>query len=302
MIDGETVRADAREVLILANPHAGSRHSTALVKELADALRRQRLSPTLCWRREELSERVHSEKREEIRCVVAAGGDGTFAEVLNRAPGLPVAVLPTGNENLIARHFRFTRSGRKLAEVIATGQARKLDLGKANGRIFFLMASAGFDAEIVERVHRGRRGHIGKPEYVAKFVQTLVEYPFPLINAEVVETGERLSGAMAFVFNLPRYALGLPLGREARADDGKLDLCVFERPGAFNLLRYFSAAIWEWDRELPDYKRRQVKRLRLSSEQPVRGQMDGDPAGQLPLDIEVMPGALTLVVGNDPEK
>src|SRR5262245_36531969 len=97
------VRLDPRpgRVLILANPRAGSWSSRALVEELVGDLHRRGLTATACWQREEFSEQVRGTPPEEMRCVVAAGGDGTVVEVLNRAAGLPVAVLPVGNENVL---------------------------------------------------------------------------------------------------------------------------------------------------------------------------------------------------------
>jgi len=207
-----------------------------------------------------------------------------------------VAVLPLGNENLVARYCGITRSGRQVADMIATGCLHRVDLARANGRLFALMASAGLDAEVVHRVHRRRRGHINHLTYALPLVQALQKYPFPVMDIEIEETGERLRGAMAFVFNLPRYALNLPLAARARPDDGLLDLCVFERPGLWNLARYVLAIFRGRHERLPDYQHRRVRRVRLSQTQPTPLQTDGDPAGCLPAVIEVVPAAMTLVI------
>src|SRR4051794_5580791 len=89
-------------VPILANPHAGAEHSRRRVETFARRLESLGLSPQVCWHPRELSEAVASSK-DNLRCVVAAGGDGTLLEVLNRAPGVPVALLPLGTENHVAR-------------------------------------------------------------------------------------------------------------------------------------------------------------------------------------------------------
>src|SRR5262249_59203093 len=112
------------------------------------------------WTREELDALLTSAKRDEVRCVIAAGGDGTLLEVVNRAPGLPITVLPLGNENLVARHYGMKRSGAGVAAVVTAGCVHALDLARADGRVFCLMASVGIDADVVHRVHRRRRGHI----------------------------------------------------------------------------------------------------------------------------------------------
>jgi diacylglycerol kinase family enzyme len=297
-IDGRLDPARQR-VVVLANPRAGAGSSRAHVDELAASLRERHLEPRVCWQREEFSAAVDADAA-ELRCVVAAGGDGTLVETLNRAPGRPVALLPMGNENLVARFLHIERSGAKLAQIIAGGAYRRLDLARADSaagsRLFCLMAGAGFDAEVVHKVHLRRHGHIDKSTYVWPVIQTLRRYRYPMIDVEVPETGERLRGAQVFVFNLPKYALDMPIAPEARGNDGYLNLCVFERPGFANLFRYFTSILRGRRNKIRDFHHRRVRRVRLTAGAPVRLQTDGDPAGGLPVTIAVVPAALTLVV------
>jgi diacylglycerol kinase family enzyme len=296
MIPPASVDTRLRRVAILANPRAGSGKSRRIVEELVTSLQLRELTPSLCWHREEFDALIQSPARKELRCAVAAGGDGTLLEVVNRAPGLPATVLPLGNENLVARYCGFERSGRKLAEVIAAWRLRRFDLARANGRLFCLMAGAGIDADVVHRVHRRRRGHINKLSYALPTLQALTYYPFPTVEVEIEETRERLRGALVFVFNVPRYALGLSIAMGGSAEDGLLDVCVFERPGALELLRYLGAVTLRRHHELPDFQHRQARRVYLSAVRSTPLQTDGDPAGCLPTMIEVVPEALELVV------
>jgi len=286
---------DARLVPILANPRAGKGRSRRRVVELENALRHRDLSPCVCWRREELDAVLASCDGAAIRCIVAAGGDGTLLDVVNRAAGIPATVLPLGNENLVARHCHIRSDGKELAEIIATGQLRQFDLARANGRLFCLMASVGLDAEVVHRVHRRRRGHINRFSYALPLVQAIQSYHFPVVEVEIVDTGERLRGAMAFVFNLPEYALGLPIAFGGSAEDGLLDVCVFEKPGVLESLRYLAAVATWSHRTLADFQHRRARRVNLSANAPAPVQTDGDPAGGLPCAIEVLPAALLLV-------
>jgi diacylglycerol kinase (ATP) len=299
-----------RRVIILANPRAGSASSREVVLELVDALRDERLEATVCWRREEFSDVVAGSEREEVRCVVAAGGDGTLVETVNRAAGLPVTILPLGTENLVARYWGIERSGRQVAHTIAAWDPRLLDLGRvtrlagldptgkppAVGRLFCLMAGVGFDADVVNRLHRKRSGHISLYSYVRPIVQALRRYRFPVMDVMILDTGERLRGAMVFVLNLPRYAMGLPLAPEARGDDGLLNLLVFERPGIFHLFRYLTGILQGRRDKLRDCHHRWVRAVRLEAALTVRVQTDGDPAANLPVTIEVVPRAMTLLV------
>jgi diacylglycerol kinase family enzyme len=286
---------NSNQVAILVNPTAGTGPAQNLVDELITSLRVRGLAPVVCLQREQLSSVLESQ-RQDVRCVVAAGGDGTLAEVLNRAPGMPVALLPLGNENLMAQQFAVERSGSKLAEIIAAGQVRRLDLARVHGRLFSLMASAGFDAEVVHRVHRQRHSHINRLHYLHAIGEALQTYSFPPIEVEIVDSGERLRGAYVFVFNMPRYGMGLPIAPEARADDGLLNLYVFQRSQVGDLIRYVAAIVMRRHEQLPDTRRRLVRQVRLWSTKPVPLQIDGDPAGGLPAAIEVAPQALQLLV------
>jgi len=287
---------ELRHVPILANPRAGSGKSRRVVDELVIALRARGLIPAVCWRREELDVLLAGQARDDIRCVVAAGGDGTLLEVINRAAGIPATILPLGNENLVARHCGIVRSGRAVAELIFHGKLRRFDLARANGRLFCLMASVGLDADVVHRVHRRRRGHVNRLSYGVPLLQAIQNYRFPTVEVEIDETGEHLRGATVFVFNLPEYALRLPIAAGGSAEDGWLDLCVFEKPGVIWQLRYLAAVLIRKHRGLPDFQHRRVKRVRLSTLETAPIQMDGDPGGCLPGIVEVVPAALPLVV------
>lgn len=282
-------------VLVLANPRAGSNHAQPMVASLLHGLEHAGLKSIVCWERDHLSQEL-IQRKASLRCIVAAGGDGTVLEVLNRAPGVPIAVLPLGTENLLARHYGVTRDGESVAKLVTAGRVRHLDVGRAGSRHFCLMASAGFDAAVVHTVDRHRRGHISRLTYALPIAQTLWNYRFPLLEVEIPETGETLRGSLIFVFNVPLYGMGLPLAPGAQPDDGLLDLLVFQRPGVIHLARYVMAVVARQHMRLHDVQHRQVRRLSVRSTEPVPVQVDGDPGPVVPFAIEVAPGALSLVV------
>src|SRR5262249_48722404 len=123
--------------------------------------------------------------REGLVCLVAAGGDGTVGDLINRFPGVPLTILPLGTENLLARHLGIPCNGRFVAELIAEGITRVIDLGLLNGRRFTRMVPAAFDAELVHRVHATRRGNIRKANYIQPFFDTLRTYRYPKLRVTV---------------------------------------------------------------------------------------------------------------------
>src|SRR5262249_40642435 len=180
------------------------------------------------------------------RCLVAVGGDGTMADLVNEQPNVPVTVLASGTENLFARHFGLDRRPERLAATIAEGAVARIDLGRSAGRRFSLMAGIGFDADVVTRHHQARLGQARAipPTHPAAYVEPVLRssfgYRFPRLTVAITDPcrEETLTGAIAFVFNLPRYALGLPIAPTAQGDDGWLDLVVFRDAGPLRALRY----------------------------------------------------------------
>jgi diacylglycerol kinase family enzyme len=282
-----------------------------LVRELA----RHHFSVQVAWtldERRELVERAAAEP--SCRCLVAAGGDGTVAALVNERPTVPITVLPTGTENLFARHFGLSRHPAGLAATVAAGRRTPVDLGLSGSRRFTLMAGIGFDADVVSRHHFARLGRGGavrptnRVSYVEPVLRSSLEYRFPLLTVQVTDPGheEVLTGTSAFLFNLPRYALGLPFAPSALADDGLLDLVVFRKAGPFQALYYLWLVLRGLHLATPGVYHRRVRKVVVSAAERVPVQLDGDPSGHVaPEDgaspggawtLEVLPRALDVLV------
>ncbi len=297
---------DADHVVIAVNPNAGARTARDRVETLVQMLRQEGMIPEIDTSLSAVAEaaiRWHGEKR--LRALVGVGGDGTATELANRTPqGLPLAMLPAGNENLLARYVGWEKSPEALCRTLLDGRLARLDAGRANGRLFLLMAGCGFDAEVVRRVHSWRTGHIRSRHYVKPILHSIRSYKYPAIeytweaaeewpDIRVTRSG---SGSWLFVFNLPCYGGGLRIAPLADGSDGMLDACVFRRGGLWHGIRYAGGIVMGLHRRMPDVVVQRVRRLTLSAAGEVPYQLDGDMGGVLPLEIETVPRRLTLVV------
>jgi diacylglycerol kinase family enzyme len=233
--------------------------------------------------------------------LVAAGGDGTLAELMNRTqPGTPLAMYPCGTANLVARHVGMTRQVEAFVAMLLESAKMELDAGRANGRLFLAVCSCGFDAEVVRRMHATRRGNITSLAYAMPIFSTIGSYQFPEMRITVNNgtPGEAsISAKWAFVSNLPCYAMGLQPGAGATGDDGQLDLCALERGGLLSALRYLPALLTGAQRDLPDCIQRKASSFRIESvDAEIPYELDGDPGGLLPVEIDILPRRLTLLV------
>jgi diacylglycerol kinase family enzyme len=298
---------------VAANAGSGRGGGRREVERLIQELGRRDLKARVAWTLDERADLVaESASDPSCRCLVAAGGDGTVAALVNEGPRVPITVLPTGTENLFARHFGLGRRPERLAATIAGGRLAALDLGLTGSRRFTLMAGIGFDADVVTRHHLARVGRAGVPRpthrasYVEPVLRSSLEYRFPTLTVRIADPGheEVLTGSTVFLFNLPRYALGLPFAPTARGDDGLLDLVIFRNAGPFQALYYLWLVVRSLHLDTPSVIHRRVRRVVVSSAETVPVQLDGDPAGQVaPGDgpdgsstIEVLPHAIDVVV------
>jgi diacylglycerol kinase (ATP) len=285
-----------------------------LVERLARALRRAGLREQIAWTPEERSLLVsRSGGDPHCRCLVAVGGDGTVAALLNEQPSVPLTVLAAGTENLVARHLGLGRDPEILAKTIAGESPVRVDVGLAAGRRFLLMVGFGFDGDIVSRHHHGRvssSGSVGTTHriaYVWPVLRSSFSYRFPPITVRVVDPGseESLTGTTVFVFNAPCYALGLPFVPAARDDDGWLDVIVFLKPGPFQALYYLWKVFRGTHLDDPGVIHRRAKKVVVTSHHRIPVQIDGDPGGylapQTPDDpdagwnVEVIPAAQAVI-------
>ncbi len=287
----------ARRVLVAANPNSGSGAHRSAVQELIDVLQQAGWVPEMVADLTRLATLPAQPVEAGYRALVAAGGDGTVAAVLNRVPAdMPLAVLPLGTENLAAKYFQMLTTPLELGQIISHGATVRLDTGQANGTTFQLMASCGFDADVVERLHRTRSGHIHHLSYVKPILASIRRYQYPQLRVHYVcpsVGGSAATGTFTarwlFVVNLPRYAGGLRFVPHAVGTDGVLDVCAFEHGSLAAGLRYLYGVAGGQHGTWPDCRLLQVTRLRIEADQSVPYQLDGDPGGQLPLEIDVQP-------------
>ena len=228
---------------------------------------------------------------------------------------MPLAVLPAGNENLLARYFGLGPTPEECCRTVVGGAMVRRDAGRADSRIFLLMAGCGFDAEVVHTLHLQRTGHVTSASYFNPIMASIRYYDYPELRVYWNEGGDADAGAASdpeparppgrrisrgvrwlFAFNLPCYGAGLQIAPEADGSDGLLDVCTFRHGGLWRGLYYTAAVLTGTHRRLSDFAQRRTARFRVASDFKVPYQLDGDPGGFLPVEIEVLPNRLTLIV------
>ena len=295
-------RADPRRLLVIFNPTAGRRHRRRFEATLA-ALR-ARGCPL------ELRETRHAGHAAELAAavdskafdiVVAAGGDGTINEAVNGLIAadagkacLPLAVLPLGTANVLAAEIGLSADPETLARTIAEGEITSVSLGRANGRIFIMMAGAGFDAHVVAGVDGALKRRIGKGAYFWQAARLLFAFAYP--DYRVTLDGESFPAASVIVAKGRFYGGRFVCAPDARLEASEFQVCLFGRRGPWNALRYAAALGRGRLPRLADVRILAARRVTIEgpADDPIQG--DGDIIARLPVTLEVLPAALGIVM------
>jgi diacylglycerol kinase (ATP) len=293
----------ARRVLLAVNPKAGRRTLHGRVQDMERAISAAGYDVQIIRELENLATASASSLASgDVRAVVAVGGDGTASAVRNCVPlEIPLVPLPAGTENLLGRYLGHTMDPDEVCRTIDHGVVIGLDMGRAGGKHFLMMLSAGFDAEVIRSLEDCRRGNITRLAYVRPMLTTASRYRYPEIQVnwgDAAANNEPIRCRWLFAFNLPLYALGLPIVAEASASDGVLDVCAFQRGSVWNVARYLWHVWRGGHRSLDDVEVVRTNRFRLESPGPtsIAYQLDGDFGGYLPVEVEVQRGAFRALV------
>ncbi len=299
-VESHQIVADARSVLISHNPKSGSSNRQQLVTRLADELIRAGFEVQTIENTDQLSDVAKQLLATgKLRTVVSAGGDGTASMLVNELPpDVPITVFPLGTANLLAKYLGATTDAVRMAQIIDGGRTVQLDVGMANERLFLVVASCGFDADVVERIHSSRQGHISYFSYSLPILRSIWKYRFPKMQI-TADTVQVASARWLFVFNVPHYAMDLRIIADADAQDGQLDLCTFRDGGFINGLFYFFSVLFRRHEKMSAANFCRFRELTIDSDLPVPIELDGDPGGYLPVTISVVPERLRVLVSED---
>jgi diacylglycerol kinase (ATP) len=243
-----------------------------------------------------------------VDAVLVAGGDGTVARAQQElcGSGIPLGIIPLGTGNDFATAVGL-REGDvdAAADAVIAGRSRTVDLGRitrADGSttLFGTVLATGFDARVSDRANRMRRPRGPSRYTVALLIEflTLHAVPFALELELADGTSRRVERdlVLAAVGNGPSYGGGIPICPDADIADGLLDVTLVHAAGRLRLLRLLPAVYRGAHTGHPQVSMHRVRGIRLDAPD-ATAYADGDPAGALPVRVDVVPGALRVFTG-----
>ncbi len=286
-------------MLIVFNPAAGRRRTQRLWRVLDVMVHNGvKLEVAETSRPGHATELARTASRIGTRMVVAAGGDGTIAEVAAGLAGsdTPMGIIPLGTANVLAHELGLRFTPTAVAAALAFGRTRDLWPGIAttgdSTKLFVQMLGTGFDAEVVHHLSLPLKRALGKTAYVLQGLRETIRYRFPRIAVTI--DGVRNETGSVIVTKGRYYAGRYTLAPDASPMTPGFTVALFDRVGPFSTLAYAAALPLNLLRYMPGVRLQRGQEIDLG---PHCTQADGDPAGIGPTLVRNAAMPIRVVVG-----
>jgi len=289
-----------RRALVIANRH--SRRGRAGLDAVLERLRAGGIELDLAEPRggRRSIGRLIRERAAGSDLVVLGGGDGTMnaaAEALLET-GLPLAILPLGTGNDLARTLGVPLDPLAAAEVAAGGTTRRIDLGRVNDKHFFNVASIGLSVRVAEALTGEVKRRLGTFGYPVTVYRVLKEGR--AFRAEIRPAGDdaplALDAIQLAVGNGRFYGGGLVVDERAEIDDHLLHLYAL-RPRPLWRLAARALAFRRGQHDDPGAVEALAGRsFEVVTDRPMRVNTDGEITTRTPARFSVVPAALEVLV------
>ena len=306
--------------LLIVNPIAGSGRAHGIVPRIEAWLAEQGIEARLL----ETREKGHAERLAAAATdlghdrVIAVGGDGTIQEVLNGllaagvgTDGGPPAmgIVPAGRGNDLARSVDLPIDPMACLPIALGPITRPFDVGKARGpdgaeRYFGAAGGVGFDAEVAYTMAVHRRFWMrGEAGYFLGTLNELRRWRNSELEVTLVGEGEDRVVKQRFLFvafaNGPFYGGGMQICPNAETDDGWLDVCLVGDLSRLAALRELPGIYQAKHLKNPKVEIVHARTIRIEGASTTRVHLDGEPFGNVPIEVTLKPGAVSVAVATE---
>ncbi|MBZ5739864.1 diacylglycerol kinase [Nocardioides mangrovi] len=287
-----------REIALLTNPTSGkgkgARARDAATARLRDAgVQVRNLEGRDADEALDLARQVVAEG---VETLVIAGGDGMVHLGVQAVADTDtrLGIIPAGTGNDVARYFDLPRKDPvAAAERLLSGRTRTIDLARSGTKYYVTVLAAGFDAIVNERANRMTWPR-GQMRYnIATLAELRVFEPIPY-TLDLDGESRRLEAMLVAVGNGPSFGGGLRITEGAVLDDGMLDVVIIKPMSKPGLIRTYPKLFKGTHTTHPQYEHHRVRSVTVAAPRIV-SYADGERFGALPLTVECVPGALTVL-------
>lgn len=291
-----------RSVCLIFNPAAGGGRAAAALPRVEAALRGHGLG----FRTERTTSVEHARElavgaHRGGELPVTLSGDGLVGCVAGALSALKdsaaplMGVLPGGRGNDFGRVVGIPSDPVAACAVLAHGVPAPIDLGVVDGAPFVGIASVGFDSE-ANRIANAAPARLGNLVYAYGAVRALISYEHAEFTVEIDGERRTFTGWSVAAANASTYGGGMIMAPAARLDDGLLDVVMSKSTSRARFLRTLPRVFKGTHVDDPSVSVVKGREVRVSAERPFTVYADGDPIGELPVTIGVLPGAVRVLL------
>jgi len=305
--------------LVIVNPRSGGGRAGRTFSEVRTVLERRLgpLSVELTASPAHAIELARDAVTRGARLVIAVGGDGTLHEVANGVldagvPEAAVGYVGQGTGGDFRKTLGIEHRLDAYVEGIASGRVRRVDVGKLRYRApdgrtltrwFVNILSAGMGGLVDRYVSDTSKALGGKAAYFWASARALANCRRGRLRCSVSLAGDQhdrqVDTYMIAICNGRYFGSGMHVAPMAKPDDGRFEVVSMDAPGKLAFAA-FSRRIYEGKHlSAPGVQHFGCDRIAIDLEnEGARSvfllDVDGEPLGGLPIEVELVPGALAL--------
>ena len=288
-------------MLIVFNPTAGRRRATLLWRVLDVLIQHgMRVDLARTRRRGHATELAREAARAGTGLIVAAGGDGTVAEVAAGLLGTParLGIIPLGTANVLAHELGLPVQPRATAAALAFGRTRPLWPGIATSedgtRLFVQMLGAGLDAQVVHRLRLPLKRMFGRSAYVLQTMEEAMRYDYMPLRVRI--DGIERPASSVVVCKGRLYGGPYILAPDASPCVPGFTVALFGASGPLAALGYGAALPLNLLPHAPGVSLVRGRNIEIRADHDTPAQADGDPAGTTPILVSDAACCIEVVV------
>ena len=283
--------------VFIVNPAAGSGRAGKAIPMIEAAMRERNLefSILLTERPGHATDLARQAAEKGCQSVIAVGGDGTAYEVACGLmdSGVPLGIIPVGTGNDFIKTVGIPKDAGKALDFILSHQARPVDVGRLNDRLFLNVSGTGFDVQVLECMEAAKKVCHGIWPYLIGIVRGIFRYRAVHVEWSVDGTTKEQDVLLCAVANGRFIGGGIPICPIAEPDDGLLDLIVVEHKPRWMIPFYLPGLLMGKVLTFPFTTHQRCQSVTMKSAG-MHLNIDGEVQAMDEVSFSVMPGRLML--------
>jgi YegS/Rv2252/BmrU family lipid kinase len=234
--------------------------------------------------------------------VISVGGDGTLNEIINginSEKNITVGLLPSGTGNDFKNNIILSNSIEENLNYFFTDNVKTqlVDIGSLSYKIaddpkiynhtrFINSLGVGFDA-YAAHLNQSNKKLSGLPSYIISVLRALLNYKSIDVNFEF--EGKTITGnkLLLTIGNGKTTGGGFYLTKDAKIDDGILDVCIVDFVSRIKLLSKIPAAIKQRLETVPEVTALKLKSAKIKLQKPYYVHVDGEIISDIVSELEI---------------